>query len=88
MIFPLDNSNIGNKLLAKLSSSPYIEMELSEKKTMDQVSRFVVWICSKFDREQIQRIVKELQDVLANRNPEVKPKDDFKKNIRITGIST
>lgn len=63
-------------------------MELLEKEAMDQVSRFVVWICSKFDREQIQRIVKELQDILANRNPEVKPKDDFKKNIRTTGIST
>jgi hypothetical protein len=55
---------------------------------MDQVSRFVIWICSKFDREQIQRIIKELQDILANRNPDVKPKDDFKKNIRTTGIST
>lgn len=35
----------------------------------------------------IARIIKELQDVLANRNPEVKPKDDFKKNIQITGTS-
>jgi hypothetical protein len=55
---------------------------------MDQVSRFVIWICSKFDREQIKRIIKELQDILANRNPDVKPKDDFKKNIQTTGIST
>jgi len=45
---------------------------------MDRVSRFVVWICSKFNREQIERIVKDLQEILANRNPEVKPKDDFK----------
>jgi len=55
---------------------------------MDRISRFVIWICSKFNREQIERIVVELQDVLANRNPEVKPKDDFKKNIRTTGTST
>jgi len=55
---------------------------------MDRISRFVVWICSKFNREQIERIVSELQDILANRNPEVKPKDDFKKNIRATGTST
>ena len=55
---------------------------------MDRISRFVIWICSKFDREQVERIVVELQDVLANRNPEVKPKDDFKKNIRTTGTST
>ena len=45
---------------------------------MDRVSRFVVWICSKFNREQIERIVKDLQDILQNRNPEIKPKDDFK----------
>jgi hypothetical protein len=55
---------------------------------MDPISRFVIWICSKFNHEQIERIVDELQDVLANRNPEVKPKDDFKKNIRTTGTST
>lgn len=54
---------------------------------MDRISRFVIWICSKFNREQIERIVLELQDVLANRNPEIKPKDDFKKNIRTTGTS-
>lgn len=45
---------------------------------MDRVSRFVIWICSKFNREQIKRIIKDLQEILANRNPEVKPKDDFK----------
>ena len=45
---------------------------------MDRVSRFVVWICSKFNREQIERIVEDLQDILKNRNLEIKPKDDFK----------
>jgi hypothetical protein len=45
---------------------------------MDRVSRFVIWICSKFNREQIERIIKDLQEILTNRNPEVKPKDDFK----------
>jgi hypothetical protein len=54
---------------------------------MDRVSRFVIWICSKFNREQIERIILELQQVLANQNPEIKPKDDFKKNIRTTGTS-
>ena len=61
---------------------------LKWESVMDRISRFVVWICSKFNREQIERIVSELQDILANRNPEVKPKDDFKKNIRATGTST
>ena len=45
---------------------------------MDRVSRFVIWICSKFNREQIERIIKDLQEILTNRNPEIKPKDDFK----------
>ncbi len=54
---------------------------------MDRISRFVIWICSKFDREQIERIVRELQDILTDRNPEVKPKDDFKKNIQATETS-
>ncbi len=45
---------------------------------MDRTSRFVIWICSKFSREHIERIVKDLQEILDNRNPEVKPKDDFK----------
>ena len=54
---------------------------------MDRISRFVVWICSKFDREQIIRIVNELIEVLANRHPEVMPKDDFKKNIRTTATT-
>lgn len=55
---------------------------------VDRISRFVIWICSKFDREQIQRIIQELQDIIADRNPEIKPKDDFKKNIQTTGTST
>jgi hypothetical protein len=54
---------------------------------MDRISRFVIWICLKFDRQQIERIIMELQDILANRNPNVKPKDDFKKNTQITGNS-
>jgi len=45
---------------------------------MKKTARFVIWICSKFTREEIEEIVKGLLDVLANRNPEVKPKDDFK----------
>ncbi|MFH1776585.1 MAG: hypothetical protein ABH952_03385 [Candidatus Omnitrophota bacterium] len=45
---------------------------------MKKVERFIIWICSKFTRSEIERIIKGLSDVLANRNPEVKPKDDFK----------
>ena len=46
---------------------------------MDQISRFVVWICSKFTREQIEKIVRELTDVLRNKsNLPSRPKDVFK----------
>lgn len=45
---------------------------------MSKVSRFVIWICSKFTRKEIEYIVNGLLDVINNRNPEVKPKDDFK----------
>jgi len=45
---------------------------------MDKISRFVVWICSKFTLQQIEKIILQLSDILANRNHEIKPKDDFK----------
>ncbi|HBY56888.1 MAG TPA: hypothetical protein DEG96_03380 [Candidatus Atribacteria bacterium] len=45
---------------------------------MKKTTRFVIWICSKFTRSEIEQIMQGLLEVLANRNPEVKPKDDFK----------
>ena len=45
---------------------------------MKKTYRFVIWICSKFTREEIEEIIQGLSDVLANRDPDVKPKDDFK----------
>ncbi len=45
---------------------------------MSAISRFVIWICRKFNRDQIEQIVVELRDVLENRNPEVHPRDQFK----------
>ena len=47
---------------------------------MTKMARFAVWICSKFNKSEIEFLVKELTDILKNRNPEVKPKDDFKEN--------
>jgi hypothetical protein len=43
-----------------------------------RIARFVIWICSKFTRIEIEQIITGLSDVIQNRNPEVKPKDDFK----------
>jgi len=45
---------------------------------MSKTARFVIWICSKFTKNEIQQIIAGLLDVLEDRNPEVKPKDDFK----------
>jgi len=43
-----------------------------------RVARFIIWICSKFTRIEIEQIITGLSDVIQNHNPEVKPKDDFK----------
>jgi hypothetical protein len=43
-----------------------------------RISRFVIWICSKFTYIEIDQIITGLSGVIQNRNPEVKPKDDFK----------
>jgi len=56
---------------------------------MSQIARFVIWICSKFTRAEIEQIIAGLSDVLSNRNPEVKPKDDFKEkhpNYRVFSV--
>jgi len=43
-----------------------------------KITRFVIWICSKFTPREIEQIIQGLIEVLANRNPEVKPKNNFK----------
>lgn len=45
---------------------------------MRKISRFAVWICSKFTKTEIEFLVNELTGILKDRNSEVKPKDDFK----------
>lgn len=44
---------------------------------MSKTARFVIWICSKFTKKEIEQIVAGLLDVLQDRNPGMKPKDDF-----------
>ena len=34
---------------------------------MDQISRFVTWLCTRFPREQLELISKELSDILRGR---------------------
>lgn len=45
---------------------------------MPKIARFIIWICSKFTRLELEQIITGFSDVLSDRNPEVKPKDDFK----------
>ena len=47
---------------------------------MFNLSRIVVWICKKFNREQIKLIIGELNTVLKDPNAEVQPKDTFKED--------
>lgn len=46
----------------------------------NKILRFVVWICSKFTRVEIEQIVSELLKILSNKNPITKPKDSFKQD--------
>jgi hypothetical protein len=44
---------------------------------MTKIARFIIWICSKFTKSEIEQIIKGLVEVLQDRNPDVKPKNDF-----------
>jgi hypothetical protein len=44
---------------------------------MPKIARFIIWICSKFTKSEIEQIINGLVDVIQNRNPDVKPRDDF-----------
>jgi hypothetical protein len=45
---------------------------------MNKINHFIIWICSKFTRNEIELIIIGLSDILDNRNPNIKLKDDFK----------
>ena len=67
-------------LIKTLVSSVEISiLNLTEEENMNQISRFVIWICARFNREQIELIVKELSNILKSKqNFPTKPKDAFK----------
>jgi hypothetical protein len=46
----------------------------------NKIIRFVIWICSKFTKIEIEQIISELLNILSNKNPEIKPKDSFKQD--------
>lgn len=45
---------------------------------MNKMARFIVWLCNKFNRVELEYIVSELTSILKSKNPEIKLKDDFK----------
>ncbi len=45
---------------------------------MNKIHRLIVWICKRYNREQILNLVDELVKILHDKNPELQPRDDFK----------
>ena len=45
---------------------------------MGNIPRLVLWLCKKFTRQQLQELVHQLQKILAGRQPEPQPRDDFR----------
>ncbi len=44
----------------------------------NHLSRFVIWLCSKFSRKELELIILELSTILSTQDPSVKLKDDIK----------
>ena len=47
---------------------------------MFNLSKIVVWICKRFNREQVKLIIGELNKILKDPNSEIQPKDTFKED--------
>lgn len=45
---------------------------------MKKIAHFVLWLCKKFTRQELEAIIGQLQQILAEREPEIKPRDDFR----------
>lgn len=45
---------------------------------MSKITNFVVWICSKFSRQQIEKIISELTAILKDPDAMLGPRDEFK----------
>ncbi len=45
--------------------------------SMSKISRFIVWICSKFNRDEVEMIATELTMLLKNPNSVIKPQKDI-----------
>ncbi len=45
---------------------------------MTKIARFVLWLCRNFTRQELEQIIQRLEQILSQREPEIKPRDDFK----------
>jgi putative transposase len=45
---------------------------------MSKIARFVLWLCKNFTRRELEEIILRLQQILSEREPEIKPRDDFR----------
>jgi hypothetical protein len=41
-------------------------------------SRLIIWLCKRFNREELLNLIDELIKILKDENPDIKPKDAFK----------
>ena len=46
----------------------------------NSVSKFIIWICKKFTRDQVEKIIAGLIATLKDPNSEFQPKDTFKED--------
>lgn len=45
---------------------------------MKKIARFVLWLCKNFTRQELEQIISQLQQILSEREPEIKPRDAFR----------
>ena len=45
---------------------------------LTKIPRFAIWICSKFNRNEIEQIILGLIEILSNKDHKIKPKDEIK----------
>ena len=45
---------------------------------MSKITRFVLWLCKKFSRQELEQIIRQLEQILSEREPEIPPRDDFR----------
>jgi len=46
----------------------------------NSLSKLIIWICKRFTRDQIEKIIAGLVTILKDPNAEFQPKDTFKEN--------